>query len=295
MISVLIPIYNHDAFPLVKEIHTQLIQSNVIFEITCIDDASSSEFHKNNNTINTLSFSSLKVLNQNIGRSKIRNLLANSAKYDWLLFLDTDVLPEKSNFISTYLHAISEDKNAICGGIKYDKEKPDKGKILHWVYGKNREEIPLSARKNEPYSYFFSANFLIHKKVFSTVKFNENLIKYGHEDTLFARNLKKKNIEIRHINNPVFHKGLEPNSIFIEKTKYSIENIFYLYKEKLIIKNEIRLIDTYIRIKTFKMINLFAYFFKIFHIKIEMNLCSKKPSLFLYDMYKLGYLCSISK
>ena len=295
MISILIPIYNHNTFPLVKEIHSQLVQNKVIFEIICIDDASSTEFNENNSLINTLCFSKLKVLNKNRGRSKIRNLLAISANYDWLLFLDTDVLPEKSNFISTYLDVISENKNIICGGIKYHKEKPDKGKIMHWVYGKNREETPLVVRKNRPYNHFFSANFLIHKEVFSVVKFNENLIKYGHEDTLFALDLKKKNIDIKHIVNPVFHIGLESNSFFIEKTKCSIENAFYLYKEKLIIKNEIRLIDTYIRLKLFKTTNLVAYFFKIFHKKIEVNLCSEKPSLFLFDMYKLGYLCTISR
>ncbi len=292
MISILIPTYNYDTFPLVKEIHTQLIQSNVVFEIICIDDASKVLF--NNNKINTLSFSKFIVLKQNIGRSKIRNLLATSAKHDWLLFLDTDVFPEKTNFIEIYLIAISKNINVICGGIKYHKEKPNNEKIMHWVYGKNREETPLLVRKNRPYNHFFSANFLIHKNVFSTVKFNENLTKYGHEDTLFALDLKKKHIDIKHIDNPVFHMGLESKDIFIKKTKDSVENALYLYQEKLIIKKDIRLIDTYIRLKLFKITNLFSYLFKILHKKIELNLHSEKPSLFLFDMYKLGYLCSIS-
>lgn len=295
MVSILIPIYNHDSFFLVKEIHTQLVQSNIIFEIICIDDASRSEFYKINSKINTLSFSKFKVLNQNIGRSKIRNLLATSAKYDWLLFLDADVLPEKSNFIAIYLNAISENNNVICGGIKYSKKKPDKEKIMHWVYGKNREEAALSFRKNRPYNYFFSANFLVHKNIFSNIMFNESLLKYGYEDTLFALDLKKKDIHITHIDNFVFHKGIDLNKIFIKKTKDSVENLFYLYQKKLIVKNDTRLIEKYIQLKSLKISNIFAYFFKILNKKIELNLCSKSPSLLLFDLYKLGYLCSISR
>ena len=294
MISVLIPIYNYDTFPLVKEIHTQLIESEVVFEIICIDDASRVEFTKNNNAITTLSFSKLEILEQNIGRSKIRNSLATSAKYDWLLFLDTDVLPEKSNFINNYLEAISEENSVVCGGIKYQIEKPNNEKILHWVYGKNREETSLSIRNNKPYNHFFSANFLIHKKIFSAIKFNKTLTKYGHEDTLFALDLKKKKMNIKHVDNSVFHRGLETDTIFIKKTKDSIENAFYLYQKKLIVKNDLRLIDAFIRLKSLKMVNLFTYFYKILHKKLEINLRSEKPSLFLFDIYKLGYLCSIS-
>jgi len=153
----------------------------------------------------------------------------------------------------------------------------------------------LSFRKNRPYNYFFSANFLIHKKLFSNILFNENLFKYGHEDTLFALDLKRKNIQITHIDNFVFHKGIELNNIFIKKTKESVENLFYLYQKKLIVKNDTRLIDTYIQLKSLKISTIYAYFFKIFNEKIELNICSKNPSLLLYDLYKLGYLCSISR
>ena len=42
MLSVLIPTYNYNAVSLVKELHKQLLDSNIVFEIICIDDGSKS-------------------------------------------------------------------------------------------------------------------------------------------------------------------------------------------------------------------------------------------------------------
>ena len=81
MLSVLIPTYNYTAFSLVKEMHQQLILEAIKFEIICLDDGSHSPLNSKNEKINTLSFSSFKSLEKNIGRSAIRNVLAHTAKY----------------------------------------------------------------------------------------------------------------------------------------------------------------------------------------------------------------------
>lgn len=295
MISVLIPTYNYNTFQLVKEIHKQLVQSQIAFEIICVDDASLSEFNNNNRLINNLDFSKFEILDQNIGRSKIRNLLASYAKYNWLLFLDADVFPVSKNFIAKYINTISEDMDVICGGIKYCEGKPDNNKVLRWLYGKNREEKPLSERLLKPYHHFFSANFMIQKSILKKIKFNVNLIKYGHEDTLFAFDLRKNKFNVNHIDNSVFHLGIDTNDAFIKKTKESVENIFNLYQKSLINKKDIRLITKFSQLKTLRLSNFYAFIFMLFNKAISRNLQSKTPSLLLFDFYKLGYLCSISK
>ena len=103
MLSVLIPTYNYNAFLLVKEIHQQLTLGEIDFEIICLDDGSKSSINTKNEEINKFSFTSFKSLPKNIGRSAIRNLLAKKATYNWLLFLDADVIPVKSNFIKNYI------------------------------------------------------------------------------------------------------------------------------------------------------------------------------------------------
>ena len=119
MISVLIPTYKYNAYNLVAKIHQQLIKSNINFEIICLDDGSKWQHNSLNEKINTLSHSKFEILPNNIGRSAIRNLLAKKAAYDWLLFLDADVMPVKSDFIVTYYRQISKKDSVFCGGIAY--------------------------------------------------------------------------------------------------------------------------------------------------------------------------------
>ncbi|HET8884785.1 MAG TPA: glycosyltransferase, partial [Salinimicrobium sp.] len=95
MLSVLIPTYNYNIFPLVEKIHGLFTRENIGFEIICLDDGSGNEeINKKNHQINAFSNSSFSELEKNIGRSSIRNLLAKKASYDWLLFLDADVIPK---------------------------------------------------------------------------------------------------------------------------------------------------------------------------------------------------------
>jgi len=105
MLSVLIPIYNYKVTHLLLELILQLEDVNILYEIICIDD-SSTEFNRENLIIETFkNVTSLKLEN-NIGRSKIRNLLTKKATYRWLLFLDSDVLPKNNNFIQKYISCI---------------------------------------------------------------------------------------------------------------------------------------------------------------------------------------------
>ena len=133
------------------------------------------------------------MLEDNIGRSAVRNLLSEKAKYKWLLFLDSDVYPKKSNFINEYLDIIKRSEYAIIsGGISYKIDNSKK--LLRWKLGKNNEEKSVFIRSRNSYKYFFTANFLIKKSIMELINFNEDLIKYGYEDLLFSKSIKNKSI-----------------------------------------------------------------------------------------------------
>lgn len=290
MISVLIPIYNYNVSNLVSQIYNQLLKANITFEIICIDDASDKdiqeyEFFKN-------PFIKFEKLETNFGRSKIRNLLANKAKYEWLLFLDADVIPESENFINSYIENINKNSEKVfCGGIKYQNTAPSSNKLLRWFYGKKREEITSDKRLKNEYQYFFSANILINRTIFKTINFNELITKYGYEDVLFAHDLFLNSIRIIHINNPVLHLGIEETDVFLFKTKQAIENLNFLYNKKLIRSEFINLLKFYKKIKHIKLNSLFGFVFKCFSKYFEINLKSSKPSMVIFDFYKLSYFC----
>lgn len=295
MISVLIPVYNYKIQPLVEVIHVQLSSMNIAFEIICINDAST-KYVEENEVINQLQHTFFYTLTENVGRSKIRNLLVQKSTFDWLLFLDADVIPESSSFIKNYLNCIkSSSFKVYCGGIIYEGKKPEDTKLLRWVYGKNREEVDFEISVKEPYQNFLGANFLIHKEVFSTVKFNEIITKYGYEDVLFVEDLKTNLISITHINNAVFHLGLEDNLVFLNKTKEAVENLQMLISNNVVNGENIKILRTYKTLKRFRISFLFSSMYKLLNKLFEVNLRGKHPSLVVFDIYKLSYFCFLNR
>ena len=114
MLSVLIPVYNYNIFTLVETIYKQTLECNIPFEIICLDDASQ-EFTIENQRINQFQNCFFTILEKNIGRSAIRNLLAKKAVYENQLFLDADVISVHDNFISNYISEIKNNKKVIFG------------------------------------------------------------------------------------------------------------------------------------------------------------------------------------
>ncbi|TDE06080.1 glycosyltransferase family 2 protein [Flavobacterium hiemivividum] len=295
MLSILIPIYNFNAFPLVKELHEQCVVSKIKFEIICIDDASQ-EHHSNNSPIPFLSNCTYIELPKNIGRSAIRNLLATKSKLKWLLFLDCDTFPESDSFISNYCYQIqSNAEKAFFGGLLYAKESPTDEKLLRWTYGRNREAIPLVDRKNNPYATTFVSNFLIEKSTFESIMFDEKINSYGYEDYSFITTLKHRKISIQHIENPVFHLNLETSKVFLSKTKIAIQTLSLLSNDNSKITAESKIIQLYKTLSLLKLVSLVSKLFQRFQIKLEENLTSKKPSLIAFDIYKIGYFCFLKR
>ena len=82
--------------------------------------------NEENEIINSLENCSFFVNSNNLGRGKNINLLAEKAKYDYLLILDCDTFPTQNNFIKNYISTTNNIENLVVfGGIQYKKEKPE--------------------------------------------------------------------------------------------------------------------------------------------------------------------------
>lgn len=296
MISVLIPTYNYHILPLVQKVHELLSAEKIDFEIICLDDCSPrTSFIDQKEEINSLENTSYQVLKVNIGRSKIRNLLADTANYDWLLFLDADVMPIKDDFIKNYLKFISEDHDVLYGGIKYVPKKPDASQLLRWHYGNLREALDTEKRSRKPYLSFLTLNFLIRKSVFEKVRFNEDIPNLRHEDTLFSYQLREAKIPILHIENPVYHLGIESSKEFLKKSIESLEGALYFKENQLIDPSYIKILAFHEKLKKAKLDRGIAFLTKRSLRRIERNLLGSKPSLRLFDLYRLYHLIQLEK
>ena len=120
MLSILIPIYNFKVVDVVLELKAQAEKLDIPFEILCFDDASSNHKDTNSTLQAEVNIQYLELSN-NIGRTKIRNLLVEKAKYSNLLFLDCDITINKSDFLASYAPYFNSG-HVVCGGVAYQKE-----------------------------------------------------------------------------------------------------------------------------------------------------------------------------
>lgn len=293
MLSILIPTYNYNVYPLVSEIHKQCLECGIEFEILVFDD-SSKLFFEENQKINSLDNCRFEALEKNIGRSAIRNLLAKKAKFNSLLFLDADTIPSHNQFIENYIAQINEDEKVVYGGIEYQKEKPEKNQVLRWKYGNSREALSVKKRQENPYLSLLTLNFLIQKSIFKKVSFNETIPNLRHEDTLFSYNLMEQKIKIIHIENSVYHLGLDDFELAIKKENEAIVGLKYLIDHKLLPTDYVRLSKITSKIEKIKLNFAFALFYKITRSIFLKNISSNNPSLFIFDLYRLGNLCNLN-
>ncbi|MET3026725.1 glycosyltransferase family 2 protein [Flavobacterium sp. UW10123] len=292
MLSILIPVYNYDVLPLASELVKQCNSCGIIFEIICLDDASQS-FILENQRINQFENASYSILEKNMGRSAIRNLLAKKAVYENLLFLDADTIPVNDNFIAKYISQITNDEKVIYGGILYQSTEPSKNNLFRWIYGKKREALEVSERIKNTHLSFLTLNFLIKKSVFTKVRFNEEIPNLRHEDTLFSFDLKQNQIDIVHIENPVFHLGLEDSKTFLRKSEEAVLGLKNLVDSNLIPSEYTKLSSYFKSIKKYHLEGIIVFVFKVFKPAMTKQFLSRKPSLFLFDIYRLGYYCSL--
>jgi hypothetical protein len=292
MLSILIPTYNYNLYPLVSEVRKQCVESRIDFEILCQDDASNL-FNIENQRINNLENCNFSINDSNLGRGKNINFLAEKAKFGWLLIMDCDTLPTQNNYIQNYISQINKAEKVVFGGIEYQKQQPANDQLLRWFYGNARESLSVEKRNTNPNGNALTSNIFIQKKVFVSNKFDESITKYGYEDLVFLSDLKKKGILVKHIENPTYHLGLETSQQFLDKTKTALENLKLITKTTSLDSSESKILKVSTLLKNLHLTSLISFLFKKLERKMEGNLLSAKPSLLLFDLYKLGFYCSI--
>lgn len=287
MISILIPTYNAVCLPLIEKVRNQAIDLRVPFEILVADDASCETIREQNRRMTRWSECRYLQREENQGPARIRNYLATEARYPYLLFLDTDVMPVSDAFLSEYAKVMRPGL-VVCGGFVYPRKDIPANAVLRYKYGTAIEEQPAGQRNREPYGRFISMNFMICRDSFLKVRFDETF-HLGYEDTLFGMQLEEAGIEILHIENPVYHLVEENSEQFLIKIRRAVRNLDGHIEE---MRSHVKLLRWYTCLKRWGMTDFTAFLFRHTEKWMESNLTGRKPSLKLFAFYKLGYLCN---
>jgi len=295
MISILIPTYNYNVYPLVREIHKQAVKTQIPFEVLVYDDASDKDYDLKA-LLGELDGVTYKKYEQNLGRLPMLKELVHDAKYDILLTMDADVFPKDRFFFAKLIKEIEHvDADLYYGGTSVSPNPPEKDKLLRWKFGKERESPSLIYRKEHPYDTIVCQSTLVKKQVFLPLLDKLMIAKdYYGLDVFYSYLLKKEGQKIHHFDNKVTHLGIDNNASFLKKSKQAVETYHFLYQNKLVDKNHIKLVRFAEKYAPFGLCFLMKIMHKLLGKNIY-NLVSSKASLFWLDIYKLMYYCSIRK
>ena len=262
MLSILIPIYNYDVVKLVTTVIDQCEREQINYEVICIDDKSTPKWRKANESLTQKFKVNYIQLSENLGRSRIRNWMVKLSSKEYVLFLDADSAIIDDSFIKTYIDYIKKnDPDVVSGGRIYSDKKPrTKDKMIHWSYGHKYESKTADQRMTQPSRYFHSNNFLCRNSIASKFPFDESLTAYGYEDLLWGHDIVKGGYKIDHIDNPIIHKGIERNEVFLNKTEEAITNLVKIETNQGIVLTRLQEMGN--KIKKVKFDSLFIYLMK---------------------------------
>ena len=311
MLSILIPTYNYNASELVKSMLALAHTENVDAEVIVGDDGSTRETAWMDELctpepvgvpVRTLKGSRpnpyglepepLRVLRapQNIGRSAIRNRLAEAARGEWLLFVDCDARMSPDFSLRRYL-AATEHSAVVSGGLCNPSEKPVPGCELRWYYERAAEPLFAAERLNRMENIpFRTFSFIIRRDLFLSVRFDETIRNYGYEDVLFGIELERIGHKPYYIDNPLINGDIESNAVYLAKAEEAMRTLQSipggLHGHSLVE-------NTALRMRRLHLDGLIVLLYRILRKRLRKNLLGSHPNLRFFAFYKLGYLLSI--
>lgn len=289
------------------------------FEIIFADDGSADATARQRNAIIAqLPYCQYIERPKNVGRSAIRNFLAHTAHYSHLIFLDGDVAIKRGNFVQTYL-AHRNDADVIIGTLHFsrmqvacdttediightkrakEETKKTTEPVLYDDNLKYRYEQqflakhPVKKRMQQPYASFRTTNFMVRRDLLLAYPFDETFHEYGYEDTLFGKQLKEHGATLIHLDNAATIADYEDNATFVAKTEESLRTLA-AHDHQL--QGYSTLLHTANKLKCLHLQPLIAFVFELFKGLLHKNLCSNSPSVFLFNVYKLGYYINLTR
>ena len=227
LVSILIPFLHDDPAPLLAALDREGPALGGAVEVVLLDDGSGDEALSGSVTmaVGRLALPARLIsLLVNLGRARGRNRLASEARGRWLLFLDSDMLPDSSHFLHAYLDLIERTQPAVAfGGFSLDQASDSSELALHRYMALASDCVPAEIRRRDPEKHVFTSNLLVRRDVFEAESFDEGFVGWGWEDVEWAMRVAQRH-PITHLDNTATHLGLDPAPVMIAKFEQSAAN-----------------------------------------------------------------------
>lgn len=285
-LSILIPTYNDACAKLVDTLRQQAEALDISYEIIVADDGSTNaEVVRSNRQINQWAHCRMDERPQNSGRASVRNYLAQQAQYNWLLFIDSDMVVCNPDFLKRYVNTTAE---VVDGGVVIGPVV--KGNLRALYEKANEQQHTVDRRCQTPYQHFHTANFLVRRDIMLAHPFDLRFRRYGYEDVLFGKALQQHLIPIEHIDNPLSFEIYEGNEAFVCKTEEGLRTLYEFRNE---LQSHSRLLTIVSGLSPW-IICAVRLFHRLFGRLERRHLTGSHPTLSVFSLYRLGYYLQLS-
>lgn len=294
-LSILIPTYNDDCVQLVCALSEQVqaiegLECEIVVSDDCSTDTSLMERNRS-----LRSMPMVRYIEQpaNLGRAAHRNLLARETRYDWLLYIDSHMSVRNENFILTYIEqvrAMAGTEGVCYGG--YEVVAPrDWRRSLRYKYERDYlKSHPASVRSQHEYQEFHTCNFLVSRAVMLRHPFDERLHGYGYEDVLWGKVLADARVPVQHIDNMLTFDRFESNESYLCKTEEALHSLHAMSGQ---LSGYSRLLTLTERLRHWHLSGAVRLWHKLTGSIERRHLSGRCPTLFVFNLYRLGYLLQI--
>lgn len=291
-LSILIPVYNDNAVPLVRELCAQAMRIDGLeYEILAVDDGSTdASVISANKDIDGMPGCRYVMGRHHDCRSAMRNDLTCHGRYEWRLMADARTLPADGDFIKRYLDSGAREGEAVCGGVVV---RAADNVEMRRLYRENlrfryeRHEQPrhsVSARRKSPYMSMRTTNFFFHYTVFDRVRYDERIKTYGYEDVMLGKALCEAGINVLHIDNPVAYTSFESNDVYLDKLEESMVTLRDFASELTPYSPLLRLVSALRRLHMMSVVKAAG---AVFGHAMRRSLLGRRPSLAVLRLYKV--------
>ena len=212
VLSVLIPFLRDDPAALLRRLGEEARSLGGAVEIIVLDDGTGDSRLTEalgRSLAGTHLPARLITLPANEGRARGRNRLTAAARGRWFLFLDSDMKPDRPDFLRAWMRLVEQERPAVAfGGFSLDQVPADPAFAVHRALSAASECLPAGERAKAPEKYVYTSNLLVRRDVFEAEAFDPGFVGWGWEDVEWAMRVSRR-FPIAHIDNPATHMGLD--------------------------------------------------------------------------------------
>lgn len=225
--SVLIPFLRDDPTDLLRRLDAEAGSLDGAVEIVVLDDgtADAALTDRLAGQIRAMALPArLITLPANEGRARGRNRLASAARGGNLLFLDSDMRPDRPDFLRAWADLVAHDEPAVAfGGFSLLQAPNEPRFAVHRALAARSECVGAAERARQPEKYVYTSNLLVRRDVFEAEAFDPGFTGWGWEDVEWAMRVSRR-FPVVHVDNPATHMGLDTVEALAGKYEQSAPN-----------------------------------------------------------------------